>query len=182
MERPDNPLAAIDAGASKLLRDGAWTEKTPTVLRLMKNSVVRMSGLIDNVLDLARSRLGQGIALDVDSNRSLEPTIEQVIDEIRSAYPDRIIDAKLDIPHAVKVDHHRVAQMFSNLLGNAVTHGDADQPIRVEGVLEEEGCLRLSVTNSGEPIPPEMVQHLLRCVEPHLRLFRNEAPQVSPNA
>jgi sigma-B regulation protein RsbU (phosphoserine phosphatase) len=157
-----NPLASIDAGANKLMRDGQWTEKTPTILRLMKNSVTRMSGLIDNVLDLARSRLGGGIGLNLDAEKPLQPTIAQVVDEIRTANPDRMIEAEIDIPRAVKVDHHRVAQMFSNLLGNAVAHGSEEGVIRIRGALLEDGVLELSVTNPGDPIPQEMVQHLFK--------------------
>lgn len=156
-----NPLASIDAGANKLLRDGEWTEKTPTILRLMKSSVLRMSGLIDNVLDLTRSRLGGGIALDLNADRALQITLDQVVEEIRSANPHRTIQAQIDIPHSLNVDHQRIAQMFSNLLGNAVTHGAEDAAIRIDGHMEEE-ALVLSVSNAGEPIPPEMFEHLFK--------------------
>ena len=166
-----NPLASIDAGLGKLLRDGAWTEKTPGFLRLMKNSVHRMSGLIDNVLDLTRSRLGGGIALDLDPERPLQSTLEQVVEEIRTANPDRKIEAQIDISRAIKVDHNRVAQMFSNLLGNAVTHGAADGAIQVVGALNNDSELELSVANPGHPIPQEMVQHLFKAF--HRGLVRN---------
>lgn len=168
-----NPLAAIDAGANRLLRDAVWTEKSPTILRLMKNSVTRMSSLIDNVLDLARSRLGGGIALDLNSERPLQPTLEQVVEEIRAAHPDRAIHAVIDIPPTVRVDHNRVAQMFSNLLGNAVAHGAEDGPIKVIGGLRRDGMLELTVSNAGEPIPPEMVEHLFKAF--HRGQVRNNA-------
>lgn len=157
-----NPLAAIDAGANKLLRDGQWTEKTPYILQLMKNSVVRMGGLIDNVLDLARSRLGGGIGLDLQDDRPLQPTLEQVLEEIRTANPDRKIEAHIDIPRAVQVDHLRIAQMFSNLLGNAVTHGAEDGVIRITAILLDESLLEIAVANPGDPIPAEMVGHLFK--------------------
>lgn len=156
-----NPVAAIDAGVSKLLREG-WTDRSPTILLLMRNSVTRMNGLIDNVLDLARSRLGGGIALDLDPERPLKPTLEQVVDEIRTAHPHRVIEADFDIPSAVKVDHNRVAQMFSNLLGNAITHGAEDHPIRVSGTINSSRTLELAVANAGNPIPGEMVDHLFK--------------------
>jgi sigma-B regulation protein RsbU (phosphoserine phosphatase) len=157
-----NPLASIDAGANRLLRDGEWTDKTAAILRLMKNSVTRMSGLIDNVLDLARTRLGDGIGLKLESERPLQPTLEQVVEEIRTAHPDRAIESEINIPIALKVDHHRVAQMFSNLLGNAVAHGAQEGTIRVSATLLNEGMLELSVANPGDPIPAEMVQHLFK--------------------
>jgi signal transduction histidine kinase len=157
-----NPLASIDGGINTLLRDGQWTARTPKVLRLMKNSVSRMSGLIDNVLDLTRSRLGGGLGLNLDPESPLKPTLDQVVEEIRSAHPDRVIDADIVIPNSVKVDHHRIAQMFSNLLGNAVTHGAEDGTIRIVGGLDDKGTFELSVTNSGDPIPAEMVEHLFQ--------------------
>jgi phosphoserine phosphatase RsbU/P len=157
-----NPLASIAAGLNRLQRDGTWTEKTPYYLHLMKNSVSRMSGLIDNVLDLARSRLGGGIGLRLDEDRPLGPTLQQVIEEIRAAHPEREIEADINIPRSVKVDHNRVAQMFSNLLGNAVAHGAENGPIRVAALLQGNDELELSVANPGEPIAEEMVQHLFK--------------------
>ncbi len=167
-----NPLAAIDAGANKLLRDGTWTERTPTILRLMRNSVTRMSGLIDNVLDLARSRLGGGIVIEPEPARPLAPTLQQVIEEISAAHPERDIDVRFELPSTPAVDHNRIAQMFSNLLGNAVTHGAEDRPIRVICKMEDN-LLHLSVSNGGEPIPSEMVEHLFKPF--HRGTVRNNA-------
>jgi phosphoserine phosphatase RsbU/P len=36
-----------------------------------------------------------------------------------------------DLTQAVDCDGGRIAQLFSNLLGNAVTHGTAERPIHV---------------------------------------------------
>jgi signal transduction histidine kinase len=168
-----NPLASIDGGLSKLLRDGTWTEKTPGVLRLMKNSVHRMTGLIDNVLDLTRSRLGGGIALDLDPERPLQPTLEQVVEETRTSNPNRSIEAKFDIPVSVRVDHNRVAQMFSNILGNAVTHGAEDGTIHIACAVRGNRTLELTVANPGDPIPEEMLQHLFKAF--HRGQVRNNA-------
>jgi phosphoserine phosphatase RsbU/P len=157
-----NPLAAINAGVNKMARDGAWKEDTPLILRLMKNSVSRMSELIDNLLGLARSRLGGGIALNFEDQRPLQPTLELVVDEIRTVHPQAVITLSYDVPGPVRVDHDRIAQMFSNLLGNAVTHGAMDEEVRVECVLDGEGNLELSVANAGDPIPSEMVPLLFQ--------------------
>ncbi|HEY4202499.1 MAG TPA: PAS domain-containing sensor histidine kinase [Devosiaceae bacterium] len=155
-----NPLAAIDSGANVLLREG-WTERTPRVLRLMKNSTQRMQGLIDNILDLARARLGGGIQLQIDAARPLAPTLIQVIDEIRTNVPDRKFEIRLELETPVGVDHARIAQMFSNLLGNAVTHGAEEIPISVTAQTSGD-VFTLSVANGGEPIPPELMAHLFQ--------------------
>ena len=157
-----NPLAAIDAGLGKILRDQQWTDRTPVILNLMKNSVSRMSALIDNVLDLARSRLGGGIILNRDEARSLQSTLEMVIAEIQAANPERTISTKFQIAGTARVDHDRIAQLFSNLLANAVTHGAPDKDIAVDCTVDDKGNLSLSVANAGDPIPQEMVPLLFQ--------------------
>ena len=67
-----NPLASISAGARILGRD-AQTEKQHQLAAMMQTTVMRMAGLIDNVLDFARGRLGGGITLERDASRPLEP-------------------------------------------------------------------------------------------------------------
>ena len=77
-----NPLASISGGVS-LLRKETLSERGARILDMMHGSVVRMSGLIDNVLDLARGRLGDGIALNREAGVALEPTLRQVVNELR---------------------------------------------------------------------------------------------------
>src|SRR3954451_21933739 len=83
-----NPLAAISAGARILQRSGALQhQKELRVLDMINSTVTRMSDLIDNILDFARGRLGGGITLSRDADRPLEPVLEQVVDELRTASP-----------------------------------------------------------------------------------------------
>jgi phosphoserine phosphatase RsbU/P len=154
-----NPLAAIDGGINILLRETP-SEKSQIVIGLMRGSIIRMGGPIDNALDFARGRLGGGLGLKILA-KPLTPTIEQVVSEMRLSYPDRIIDLDLDLDEPISADHARLGQMFSNLLANAITHGARDQPVRVFGAIAE-GILELSVGNVGTPIPPEAIQHLFQ--------------------
>jgi signal transduction histidine kinase len=155
-----NPLASIDGGMNLLLRE-PLSERSARILNLMRGSILRMSGLIDNVLDFARGRLGGGLALKRTSDRPIGPTLMQVISEIRTAHPERLIEVDLDLPSFVDVDHDRLSQMFSNLLGNAVSHGSADHPVRIDGFVDD-GQLYLSVTNSGTAIAAEAIQNLFQ--------------------
>lgn len=155
-----NPVAAIDSGATILLREG-WTDRAPLILGLMRNSVVRMNGLINNVLDLTRFRLGGGIDLNLEPGRSLVPTLQQVVEEIRTAHPDRAIHERIEIVDTVSVDHLRIAQAYSNLLGNALKHGAPDGPIHSE-CRTANGILEITVRNSGDPIPPVMMERLFK--------------------
>ena len=153
-----NPLASISAGA-RILQRHTKGETETRVLQMMQATVMRMSGLIDNVLDFARGRLGGGITLSRDANRPLEPVLQQVVDELRTTMPDRVIESDFRIEAPVNCDRSRIGQMVSNLLGNALTHGSADTPVRV-GASTENGMFELWVANAGEPIPDAAMAHL----------------------
>jgi sigma-B regulation protein RsbU (phosphoserine phosphatase) len=147
-----NPLAAIDAGR-RMLEKEHGDAKSIRILRLMGESVGRMSGLISDVMDFARGRLGGGISVEVSSEQRIEPMLAQVINEIKANHPDRIIEARFVLSRPIDVDQSRIGQMFSNLLGNAVTHGAKEKPIVVEAFVADQ-LFQLSVANGGEPIPP----------------------------
>jgi sigma-B regulation protein RsbU (phosphoserine phosphatase) len=161
-----NPLAAISAGARLLQRSGALLDhKDLRLLDMINSTVTRMSDLIDTILDFARGRLGGGITLSRDTSRPLEPVLEQVFDELRTASPGQIIETNMAITEPVHCDRTRIGQLASNLVGNALTHGAPDKPVRVQA-RTEGGTFELSVANSGEPIP-EAAMH--RLFEPFFR-------------
>ena len=159
-----NPLASISAGARILGRE-AKTDKQHQITAMLETTVVRMAGLIDNVLDFARGRLGGGITLDRDSRRPLEPVLHQVIDELRLSSPGRLIEAEYAIDVPVDCDRSRIGQLVSNLVGKALSHGASNEPVRVRAATEE-GLFTLSVANSGEPIPEAAMERLF---EPFFR-------------
>lgn len=160
-----NPLASISA-AGRVLAPEVTSERGKRVLQLMAGSVSRMSGLIDNVLDFARGRLGGGIHLMRDPTSPIAPVIEQVIEELRSSAPGRDILSTLLIPHPVNADHARLGQLVSNLLGNAISHGDAKHPVFIDARLADDGTFTLSVTNKGKEISPDRMERLF---EPFVR-------------
>jgi sigma-B regulation protein RsbU (phosphoserine phosphatase) len=161
-----NPLAAISAGARILQRSGALRDdKYLHVLDMINITVTRMSDLIDNVLDFARGRLGGGITLSRDASRPLEPVLEQLVDELRTASIERIIETDFAITEPVDCDRMRIGQLVSNLIGNALVHGAPDKPVRVRA-RTEGGTFELWVANAGEPIPE---QAMLRLFEPFFR-------------
>lgn len=161
-----NPLAAISAGARLLQRSDALREGPELrVLDMMNATVARMSTLIDNILDFARGRLGGGIPISSQLTHSLDQALKQIVDELRAALPARVIESDIYVTQPVVCDRARIGQMVSNLLGNALTHGVPDRPVRV-GARTTEGILELWVSNSGEPIPDAAIPRLF---EPFFR-------------
>lgn len=156
-----NPLAAIDAGRRMIEKQEDLDPKLVRVFRLMGESVDRMSGLISNVMDFARGRLGGGIGVQVTTGQRIEPMLAQVINELKASNPDRIIESRFSLSQEIDVDQARLGQMFSNLLGNAITHGAPDQPIVVQASVAD-GLFVLFVANGGEPIPPAAMERLFQ--------------------
>jgi phosphoserine phosphatase RsbU/P len=151
-----NPLASISAGI-QLIQKSKLDQRAEAIVIMMQKSVVRMAGLIDNVLDFARGRLGGGITL-VLSSQPLEPTLQQVVDELQSTHPASIIKAEFDLSETVHADPMRIGQVLSNLLGNALTYGAPGEPVTVTAKTGEQ--FELVVCNAGPPIPPEAMARL----------------------
>ncbi|MEJ0076564.1 MAG: GAF domain-containing sensor histidine kinase [Alphaproteobacteria bacterium] len=152
-----NPLASIDAG-TRLLQKTPLNEKAQTILQMMQASVARMSGLITNVMDFARGRLGGGLNLD-RRNEALGPVLDQVVAEFRMSQPDRAIETKFSLAAPVDCDRNRIARLASNLIGNALMYGKLGAPVRVQAV-SDDAAFTLSVSNPGEPIPSETLERL----------------------
>ena len=154
-----NPLSAITSGAFVLKRT-PLNDKASMVVAMIEKSAFRMSELITNVLDFARGRLGAGLTL-TPTAAPLEPVLDQVAAELRATWPDREVAVDYALTETVICDHNRMAQLFSNLLGNAMTHGAPDQPIRVTAT-SGEGLFTLSVYNGGAEIPLAAMQRLFQ--------------------
>ena len=153
-----NPLAAINGGMSLLLKT-PLDEKAKAIVDLVRGSASRMAGLIDNVMDLARGRLGGGLVLERSVSAQLEPLLRHVVAELQTSAPDRIIDVRIAVTEPVDCDPGRIGQLASNLVGNAIDHGAPGHPIQITAATQD-GWFEFSVTNVGEQIPPALLDHI----------------------
>ncbi|MEJ0038306.1 MAG: HAMP domain-containing sensor histidine kinase [Gammaproteobacteria bacterium] len=153
-----SPLAAISSSAVALERRNADTETTRAA-GIIRRSASRMAVLISDVMDLARARLGGGIAVSAMPEVQVGPIVEQVVAEARASALERQFDVDIALPNAINCDGGRLAQLVANLLANAVTHGRTDGPIRV-GARIVAGMLEISVANEGTGIPEAVREKL----------------------
>ncbi len=153
-----NPMRAIGS-LTELLLKTPLDQDAVVMGGLIRNSAARMTGLINNLLDLARGHLGGGLPLERDSNQPLQPVLEAVIAELSVSHPGQSVEAAFSLADPVNCDRARVGQMFSNLLANALTYGSPARPVRVSAV-SGAGRFELSVSNSGAPIPPDTLNRL----------------------
>ena len=153
-----NPLAAIEAGTRSLRRE-ALSVKAAGTVDLMQRTLARMSELIDNVLDFAKGRLGGGITLTRGAAEPMRPILEQVVEELRAGHPDQEIVTRFALAADVYCDRRRISQLFSNLIANALTHGEPGTAV-IARASTANGEFELSVANSGEPIPQSARERL----------------------
>ncbi|PTL84830.1 GAF domain-containing sensor histidine kinase [Vitiosangium sp. GDMCC 1.1324] len=155
-----NPLSSVIMGAEMLTRS-QLPERELKIVRRIRESSRRMSRLVDGVMDFARAKLGGGIALSVSRVDDLAVSLRHIVSELESAHPERVIRFSTDECTGVRCDRERIGQLLSNLLANALEHGAAGTPVEVS-LRCTEARLVLSVTNRGEPIPPETIPLLFR--------------------
>ena len=109
--------------------------------------------MIEQILDFTRSRLGGGLEV-VFAPMDLREAVTPILDEVRSAHPSATI--QLQCPELCGAwDRDRLEQVFSNLIGNALAHGDPGKPVTVTAGAEDHSVW-VEVHNEGPPIPQEL--------------------------
>ena len=155
-----NPLAALDSGISILERRSTQEELMP-VLGQMRTSVKRMDELIRNMMDFARVRLGDGIGLERAEHSAMGERLRNVTEEIALVSPELDIAFENLVDRPITCDAARIEQVLSNLLANAVTHGDLSQPISVT-ICTGPSNFCIDVANGGEAMGEEARANLFR--------------------
>ena len=147
-----NPVQAISLAAHSLAKRNDVSDLAKKPVARIASSADRLNALISELLDFASSQHG---AIPIKPEKcELNEIAADVIAEIKLARPDRDIRVE---PQGAACDGHcdrgRMAQVFQNLLVNAVEHGDPKAPITVRtGCCNDE--VWAAVTNRGA-IPPE---------------------------
>lgn len=154
-----NPLASLSAGLRILRRQGT-DPQSAEILALMEASIGRMSRLISDTTDFARARLGGGLEIHRGERHDIGPVIRQAAEELALAYPGR--ELRIEVEEAMLVcDTARIAQIVSNLLANALTHGAEGCAVTLRGRVEGDDYV-ISVANPGEAIPADLMLHLFK--------------------
>ena len=156
------PLAAIKGVAVTVLDDPAILNTAEMIpfFRIINQQADRMTGLIHDLLDVARIETGTLLIHP-------EPTpVADLVDEARNTFlsgggghPLRI-ELAPDLPR-VMADRRRLVQVLGNLLGNAARHSPESAVIRVTAV--QEGVhVAVSVVDLGGGVSAERLPHLFR--------------------
>jgi signal transduction histidine kinase len=152
-----NPLGAIHMSAALLQKKGGLAGWQGRTVERMRSSAGRMGRIIADLLSYTRTRLGGGLPITRRAAR-LDELVAKVVDELSAANPDREIKISQQGDVSGEWDPDRLEQVASNLVSNAVDHGDGG-PVLVE-LLGEAHQVSLCVRNRGPQMPPEVLAHL----------------------
>ncbi|MEO6418334.1 MAG: ATP-binding protein, partial [Polyangiaceae bacterium] len=149
-----NPLGAILGGAN-LLSQNLSDEKSVRILSRVVSSGERMGRMIDQLLDFTRARIGEGIPLGREE-MDLAKLAGEVVDEAKVTSPTYDLQLSFSGDTVGTWDRDRISQVLSNLVGNALQHGQASGAIvvAIDGASPES--VALSVENVGTIPAPLM--------------------------
>lgn len=159
-----NPLNAISLSARAMAQYGSLTAMQQELGQRIEASAARMTKMISDILDLTRARRSGGIPLLL-APTSLSAVCRQVVEELSAAYPDRHIAYDEEGSGRGVWDAERLAQVVSNLVGNALDHGGAEVPVFVRTFPCGE-LIALEVHNPGEAIPEHRLSTLFEPFQP----------------
>ena len=152
-----SPLNAVLTSAVLIQRRSTEEPVKETAERILSSGRL-MSRMIEDMLDMARARLAGGIPLKREA-ADLGALVDRVVSEIQAAYPERRIAVEQTGTLSGNWDGERLAQVASNLLGNALQHGGASGVVRVTVDGTRPDAVVIEVENSGT-IPPDLLPQL----------------------
>lgn len=146
------PLAAILTSAETLALDRTLSGRQQKIAARIKSSGRRMQGMIADLLDFTRTRLRTALPVSLQSG-NVGTLVKDVVAEVSTSRPNTEIVSTLEGDLTLLCDPARIEQMVSNLLGNAIEHGEQNKPVTVDA-RGSEVEITIRVHNHGQAISP----------------------------
>ena len=162
------PLTSILASA-ETLEAGALdnAENSRRFLSIIQKNAARMERLIHDLLELGAIE-GGSVSVNPETVQ-LKSLVDDVMSTLAMAATERKVSLRNLVPANAQVtaDPHRLVQMLTNLIDNAIKFNREGGTVTIE--YARNSLDRISVTDTGEGIPP---QHLDRLFERFYRVDR----------
>lgn len=172
-----SPLGAISLSSELLLSSDELPPKSIKNVSRIFSSVKRSIKIVGDLLDFTRTQLGSGIPVRIEDG-DLAPMCVAMVEEARAYHPDRQIDIRTEYRVLGQFDKARMEQVLTNLIGNAIQHGEIDAPVTVTLKTDGEYAL-FSVLNRGPRIDDAVKANLFK---PMARCLRSGADEYGPGA
>lgn len=169
-----NPLGTITTATSFLMQAVDIPAKYVLVATKMFNGAQRMARLINDLIDFTRTHLGPGIPVKV-KQANLSRVCRDVVDESRTFHPERLIELVMPPRLEAMFDESRIAQVLSNLIGNAIQYGEPDTQVLVTLCSEGTNSV-ITVNNHGQTIAPNEMAAIF---DPFVRIAGNPEQGVT---
>lgn len=164
-----NPLNTIMLGTSALLDDAKLDAYTIKTLTRIHRAADRAERLICDLLDYTQAHLGGGIRVRPTAN-DVGIIARQIADENELSHPEYELEVVVDGDTRAELDADRIAQVFGNLVANAVSYSPPGTRVRIH-VHGDETEVVTAITNQGVVIPPDRLNDIFEPMQ-----------QVSPGA
>lgn len=158
------PLSAVLMSAALVAQD---SDKGARIAARIVSSAERMRRMVNDLLDLTRTRLGTGIPI-APQPADLGVIGRDVLSEFQAIHPDLRLEFHSEGDLRGYWDPDRLAQVLSNLIGNALQHGERSKPVRVGARVDAEEVI-IDVHNEGSPIPGALLANIFEPMVRHAR-------------
>lgn len=148
------PLSTVAMGC-QVLTSLDLPEAAARIVEKQLRAAQRMQRMVTDLLDSTRHRPESGMPIE-KTLTDLAELAQKSLDEMRSAYPGRDLALRVEGSCRGYWDGDRLAQVLSNLVGNALAHG-ADDRVDVR-ISRQNESVELRVSNRGQPIPAEVLE------------------------
>jgi PAS domain S-box-containing protein len=157
-----NPLGVVLASTSLLLKANLPPDKQERARRqveAIQRAGNRMNRLIRDLLDFASIQAGRlSVSMRPQEVAAMVNEVLEVMEPLAAAKSLRLVaDVSPDL--AIRCDHDRVIQLFSNLVGNAIKFTPDGGSITVRAATEGD-IVRFSVADTGPGIPADELPHV----------------------
>lgn len=168
-----NPLNAISLLMQYILRAESADAATMKAAARAQHSVQRMDGLVRDLLDFTRVRLGTGLPVRPEPF-DMATLFSTTIDELQAAHPQRKIVFNTFGKLSGEWDPGRLSQLLVNLVANALNHGDAEGEVRVN-LKGNETDVVLDVQNFGPVVSESARQGMFQPPNSDSKVHRSDS-------
>jgi signal transduction histidine kinase len=165
-----DPLEDSVMDASLIMSTTYIASKHNELATRIFNSGQRMFKLVNNLLDFTRTQLGAGLPVKVKKTDIVNICLGAV-EELRTKYPERTIEFSAKGNREGFWDEGRIAEVFTNLIGNALQHGAQAEPVTVHLDSDSDEIIA-RIKNKGAPIDRERMQSIF---EPLVRFSEEDS-------